>query len=261
VDRQLHLSDLLATALSIRRSQTVVADGFDQQWSATIVGLAEARCASIASESLLLRRFGARAWGGIGLSAAIVLTLGALSSNPLITQARDAMNRSRDSELANQSDAGSRPDARNPLGADAVIPKESDSSQHTRIDSTDSNNAAGKSAEASQGNQTSASAADRAGSGSGKTDSSLAPPADLHGTSRGENSSHGEQAAGGGESANGSQLGGNSTTSTSDLNSNRTSAPWNSSDWPQAQQRADEQIRAGNVPDAYRDVVRDYFAR
>src|SRR5438067_2086033 len=89
VDRQLNLADLLATAISIRRDQTVIADSLDHQWSSTILALAEARCATIANEALMLRRFGIRAWGGIGLCTAIVLTLGMFSSNPLILQARD----------------------------------------------------------------------------------------------------------------------------------------------------------------------------
>src|SRR2546423_948877 len=41
VDRQLNLADLLATAISIRRDQTLVADSLDQQWSSTILALAE----------------------------------------------------------------------------------------------------------------------------------------------------------------------------------------------------------------------------
>ena len=45
IDRQLKLSDLLATALSVRQSQTVVSDSIDGQWSATIIALAESRCA------------------------------------------------------------------------------------------------------------------------------------------------------------------------------------------------------------------------
>jgi len=36
-------------------------------------------------------------------------------------------------------------------------------------------------------------------------------------------------------------------------------APWQSSDWFYAQSRATRAIEAGRVPDAYRDVVRDYF--
>jgi hypothetical protein len=37
--------------------------------------------------------------------------------------------------------------------------------------------------------------------------------------------------------------------------------PWDNNDWSDAQQRANEEIRSGHIPDEYRDLVRDYFAR
>jgi hypothetical protein len=261
VDRQLNLADLLGTALSIRRSQTVVADQFDEQWSATILALAEVRCATIANESLALRRFGVRAWGGIGLSAAIVLTLGALSTNPLVTQATDALRHTRESEVLTSSDSRQPLDAHTSAQNDFVVPNEPNSEQHTRIDSSKPDHSANKSLESSNENQTSAATVDRAGSGSGKTDSSQTSPTSFVGASQSTNASNGERASGGGESANTSERGNDSSSSTVTSIQKPTAPPWDNNDWRDAQDRATEEIRAGHIPDTYRDLVRDYFSR
>src|SRR5438045_4700238 len=133
VDRQLDLADLLATAISIRRNQTVVADSLDQQWSSTILALAEARCSAIANEALMLRRFGIRAWGGIGLCTAIVLTLGALSSNPLVLQAR---NVGSTTDIATPSDAQTTMHSNGVDQSATAVPNEIEptSGEHSRID-------------------------------------------------------------------------------------------------------------------------------
>src|SRR5207247_1177225 len=73
-DRQLQLADLLATALAV---------GSDvDPWARAVVAVADQRCRSLSPDAVVLRRFGGRAWGGIGLATALVLTIGALSSAP-----------------------------------------------------------------------------------------------------------------------------------------------------------------------------------
>jgi hypothetical protein len=38
-----------------------------------------------------------------------------------------------------------------------------------------------------------------------------------------------------------------------------TAPPWTSSSWPADRAAAEESLRRGATPDAYRDVVREYF--
>ncbi len=76
-DRQLDLADLLGTAISAGGGRTS-----NDPWQRTVVALAEARCRRHKPSEVLLNRFGARAWGGIGLAAALVFTLAALPGFP-----------------------------------------------------------------------------------------------------------------------------------------------------------------------------------
>lgn len=80
-DRQLGLSDLLATALTIRDAQTA------DPWRQTVVAMAEARCRGLSPSSVISHRLGVRAWGGIGLAGGLVLTLGLIFANPPATRA------------------------------------------------------------------------------------------------------------------------------------------------------------------------------
>jgi len=69
-DRQLRLSDLLGTALALRQRENP--DEFEQ----AVMGLAEARCRGASPSAVVLNRLGARSWGGIGLTGAMVIGLG-----------------------------------------------------------------------------------------------------------------------------------------------------------------------------------------
>lgn len=257
VDRQLHLADLLATAISIRRDQTVVADSLDQQWSSTILALAEARCSTIANEALILRRFGIRAWGGIGLCTAIVLTVGALSSNPLVLQAR---NVGSTTDIATLPDAQTTTQSNRADQSATALPNEIEptSSDHSRMDGNPDHASQTQSAPS---DHTSSAANDQTGSGTGRTNDTSAQQPDLTGTSPTTSASTGDLASGGGQTSTNGSAGAGASTPAADSHANQPVPPWSSSDWPKAQQRASEQIRNGDVPDAYRDLVRDYFAR
>ncbi len=75
-DRQLHLADLLSTALLTRSRAPADA------WAMMIVAHADARCRTLSPNAVVLNRLGGRAWGGIGLMTALVLTLGLMSAGP-----------------------------------------------------------------------------------------------------------------------------------------------------------------------------------
>jgi len=74
-DRQLKLSDLLATALAYRES--------NEPWKRLVVAQAEREARGIGAGDIILRRLGARAWGGIGVTTAIAVVLVVMAAEPL----------------------------------------------------------------------------------------------------------------------------------------------------------------------------------
>ena len=251
VDRQLHLADLLGTALSIRQARTIVADDLDAQWSETILSLAETRCATVAGEPLMLHRFGVRAWAGIGICTAIALTLGVLSMNPLVLEARNVPD-NRHAEVVTGQPA-SAPRSTRQSAIDPQLQREPESPRRSQFESPEANRSESTS---SSNSTTSDSAADQTGSGTGRTDS-LAKTADLTGASDSSSKNVGDSATGGGKTSDHSTSGAASQGSATD--GSLSSPPWRASDWPSAQQRADQQLHRGDIPDPYRDLVRDYF--
>lgn len=256
VDRQLHLADLLATALSIQKQKTVCADSFDEQWSTTIVAMAEARCTSIEGESLALRRLGAGTWGGVGLFTALVLTIGFLSANPLVPQALGfSAGESQVSESQKQS-----------LGRDSrrvVDPKDTpdaESADRSRIESK-TESASRKESAHGDSSSNSIAANNHGGVGSARTTDGSANNQNLAGVSDAKSSQTGVLANGGGRASDAGRAGDGSSSGVAGLSANRLPAPWKTDGWRAAQGRADEEIRAGEVPDAYRDLVHDYFDR
>ncbi len=116
-DRQLKLHDLLATALTMRAST--------DPWAKLVVMQAHRRAASLRPGDVLLQRFGARAWSGIGLVSAIALVLSAMTVKPGDAMATGEQNRtsgftgvSVDDDL--QQARGERTSTRPPGGAQSV---------------------------------------------------------------------------------------------------------------------------------------------
>ena len=103
-DRQLGLHDLLGTALLACTQDGAMASG----WRQAVAAMAQEHCRHLRPSQIVLRRLGARAWSGIGLSTALVLTLGLLTSQPMETRAAiDAVANSQasDSQSADAADA------------------------------------------------------------------------------------------------------------------------------------------------------------
>jgi hypothetical protein len=257
IDRQFHLADLLATALMIRQSRTFVADAQDQTWSHTVLALAEARSVELVNQSLLLRRYGSRAWGGISLATATMLTLGVLSGNPMITRAGNFPS--------NPDAAGSVPPSPVTLNENAgqsQIPLENqaESRNASRFDSsqqaTDSSTATGDSTHQSN------TALDNTGAGIGQTAEAPHQQNLPFGHSDVQSqSASGQTAAGGGNAARNGK--GNADTNSTEAKSN---TGQHASDWPSNNAAASQNVgnqsaRSDSVPDAYRDLVRDYFQR
>src|SRR3954447_16047782 len=74
-DRQLDLADLLATAWMLEKSNAM------EDFELAVLTIARDRAANLRPASVMLHRLGVRAWGGIGLAGALVLTVAILTAN------------------------------------------------------------------------------------------------------------------------------------------------------------------------------------
>lgn len=262
IDRQFALADLLATALAIWQSETFVADSQDQAWCSTIINLADARCIQLANQSLLLRRYGPRAWGGIGLATATVLTLGFLSSNPLITRAANHFLHPADAAPGraalkeNEAALAERP---------PVIPLDNqpESADASRINSN-SNSASEKNSSDFSGDSAhqSNTAQDHSGAGMGQTAQAIHQQKLIAGHSdRPAPDQSGDSATGSGAAAtngNGNPI--NHSTAT-DATASHHAKDWSSDAASASSDESDQKFKTDSVPDAYRDLVKDYFSR
>jgi hypothetical protein len=86
-----------------------------------VIATADARCRTLAANDVILNRFGGRAWGGIGLAAALVLTLGLMSANPRPSVAR-ATGPSNDSALPSAPAARRTDGCARATGASHAVP-------------------------------------------------------------------------------------------------------------------------------------------
>ena len=258
VDRQLSLADLLGTALSIHQSNTMVADETDSQWSATILALAEARCQTIASQSLALHRFGVRAWGGIGLCTAIVLTLGLLSTNPLLSHA-DNVAESRDRSTSALKSPGNSGSVSTNSANDPRNQPDPESADQTRMNNAD----------APSGTTPSHASDNARASSTGADQAARAPRTPLRARqSRPICKVKAAQAQTPPASSQPAAAIPRPARAETDRRAWRMTrppplrpAPWTTDDWPTARQHAAAQLRDQSIPDSYRDLVRDYFSR
>ena len=110
-----------------------------------------------------------------------------------------------------------------------------------------------RSANASQGG---------AGPGAGRSDSRAAPMPVAHPAgSDASSSSIGQPAGGSGATSPASIAGENAGVAGAPLRRVDQVPPWQSQSWPADAARASDALHHGGIPDAYRDLVRDYFAR
>jgi hypothetical protein len=273
-DRQLDLHDLLGTAAGAR------ADDGSNPWFRTVLALADEQCRRHTPAQVVLRRYGSRAWGGIGLAASLVLTLAALlsppgttpavaSRDPDVNVARSAANPDHSAELPAPAPAAT------PRDVVAVPPHESrsldmDPSTEDELSRRDEARAPSGEPSNSTPRSTAASGTDGKGGGAGRARPRAASPdapssssplrrAVLPGDA-GANAT----AAGGGSDARGSSPGhgdGPGTASGTTTSPAPRAAPWESSSWPADARAAEGAVETGRVPDSYRDLVRGFFDR
>jgi hypothetical protein len=275
-DRQLRLADLLGTALTLRESPASA-----DPWAASVLATADARCRELSPSSVILYRLGARAWGGIGLATALVLAVALLAGSPADTRAA----RSNDA-------AGGRPAAeRSSRPPDRPLIASVPSSVHRSVPQgagTDTGPDRGGSTVADQEKgpdaaparpgespDSRAGAADAAGGTSGSSSTDRRPPAhppdvrpEAPGTAAvGATRPTGPPAGGAGRSGDPS---GDASTATGPPSGTSAGAargaapatpPWVAPGFDSGARRAREALDSGDVPAAYRDIVRKYFER
>lgn len=89
-DRQLGLSDLLASAWSVRRSSS-------DPWQRSLLAIADDRCRTLVAADVVMRRLGGRAWSGVGLAVALTGALAMLgegrsSATPVVRNSTDRLS-------------------------------------------------------------------------------------------------------------------------------------------------------------------------
>ena len=253
-DRQFELHDLLVTALTLSRCTYA-----DNDARAAVAAMAEARCAALSPAQMVLRRLGARAWGGIGLAAALVLTLSLMTVNPSVSTAQ--ANADEPSEPAARTTAV---DPEN--GVERHVQSSPRRRPGTRGDATQTDGRDADPVARDSSRQTTTNG-DAAGGTSSRLDAN-ATRAHLPDSSE----AHDAEAAHAGELASGGGGAGSSATTdrandpalpggAASTHAPRTPPPWTSPRWNADRAGAVRAVERGTVPDGYRDLVREYFDR
>jgi hypothetical protein len=257
-DRQLRLSDLLGTALSLPRDR-------HDSMEATVLAIAEARCRSVSPSAIALNRLGVRSWGGIALAGALVAGLGLFGGQTPASSAQASGPKTwqeieREQDQANNTHISASPDLRRAhpgRGGDdddhSSGSSQSEDGNTSTAKTSASNNGAGSS-EQGTGAGTAVSAS-KGGDGAHKA------PVTGGNTAGGANTGH--TAAGGGSAATseGTAADGSSGGATAGTSKARHVPVWRAQGWPAAQDAARDALRGGRIPDSYRPLVRDYFDR
>jgi hypothetical protein len=252
-DRQLDLHDLLSTALTLHAA--------DDPWAQAVLASANATCATLSPSSVVSAHFGARAWGGIGLATALVLTLAMIPVETSATRAETeaplpisgSVDRPHQSSKGNEAAVSTHsPTRARPAQSEA----ESEEWKSTVPEETGVS-----SGRASDNHRTNVAAAPNgAGNGIGETRTSRSPNTPLvPGDVSAKQSSGTEHSAAGGA---GTESPGNSDRAAGLRSSSKGydhPLPWSSDSWPADRAAAIKSIETGEIPPTYRDVVRDYF--
>jgi len=264
-DRQLGLADLLATACYVRGGRTAN----EAAWGQAVLAMADARCRTLPASALVLHRLGGRAWAGIGLAAALVLTLSVMSITP--AESRAAERVAQAAPVISPARA-----TEDPLGTASLPPGSRERAEAANEPQDQAPNipvplSSRPSKESSiAGSPTlPPAAATPGGAGRGmarttgegrRADDPLATST----TAAVKNNPQAAPAAGVGRSTAGAAATGDTTPSgaaAGAADGHRAAPPWSSDRWPDARAAAGAAVDSGQVPPAYMDLVRDYFNR
>jgi hypothetical protein len=262
-DRQLNLHDLLGTAILLKNKPT-------NPWTQTVTALAQAQCRQTSPSAVVLKRWGGRAWSGVGVGALLAVTL-ALIPLPVAQSADRQTPLSFARKHATENDLyenGSlvADNSAKPWTAVSARPED----ERTFPQGSDS--------QLSHGGQSPSATADNA------SDQSMNPSAAPGGNGTGSSQNFNAamtllptgSTASGGQPTNiaGALSGGAGLTSRNAIPSTQKGGfnanpatgghpipPWQTSSWPAMQSFARQAIQQGRVPDEYREMVRAYFER
>ncbi len=246
-DRQLGLNDLLASALFVMRGK---AEG---DWGDSVVKTADAQCQALSPSTLVLNRLGARAWGGIGLSVALVATLSVMATLP------EKLEAGNDRRPAEMRSLRTRADVAKHSGGDASVEQQKQGAQEGKEGSrrSDSSKTAASPDDGRDGHPGNTSASAGVGAAAGKAADSTVPPLKTAGRPRLED---GQTVASGSGAAKDAQQ---NTTSGGPGTAAATETPgtprWQHDDWSRLREQALDSVRSGRVPDSYSPVIREYF--
>jgi hypothetical protein len=247
-DRQFDLADLLATAMSVQKNENV------DSWHTAIIAVAERRCAALSPNTLVLNHLGVRAWGGIGLSCAIALTLGLFASSPSSSTAQpraDELTSMTPFESPDQSSPAMQINSSSQFATPVdANPNESEDSQ--RSSDTESQSKADRSSQNALGSQT-------AGSGAGRSQTDSKSTAPLRSSQNVSSEDRRGDVAASGSSSSRDAVGSDAVTGGSVSPRNLNAAPWRSTELESDSDRTAGKSLDPALPDQYRDLVRSYF--
>jgi hypothetical protein len=242
-DRQLDTADLLSSALSVNHS--------DDPWAGAVVASADAWSRSAAPSSVILNRLGARAWGGVGLATALLAVLALLPTYAVSTQAAD-----------HSFDRPNQPAFASTTNPRRVTPEQNPEDLHANRNAPDdSSTRPMRSSEATSDSHRNGSGQDAAmGRGESHTDfrsQQLSNSSDA--TQSHESAAKGRSADGAGKTSQTAGSANSAGSQTTGADPASPTPPWKSTNWSQQAQQALHAVDSGQVPDAYRDVIRGYF--
>jgi hypothetical protein len=254
-DERFNTADLLSTALALR--------GSVDPWHINIVKMADHCAIGLSPSALAPHRLGRRAWSGIVLAFTAAVTLGLFSITMPANRAQavnapaapGALNEwerpggnFRDSS-AMQTIASREAKAQNAPDSESMQGSGDKSSGDSSVQRSDRSSREGQ---AEMG----------AGGGSARTDSAQAATPGDHSVAQSKNASASGAIAAGGQGREAAIFGSGGTTA-GEVSEQHTPTvpPWAGDDWPAKQSAAVNAINNGQIPDQYRDLVRDYFDR
>ena len=255
-DRQLNLHDLLGTVYLLSHENKP-----DNFWADAIALTSDNQCRSLRPSDVVVNQLGLRAWGGVGILGALLITMGLFTARPInVTAASVAESNSPtlpqniqpSFASANQSqDLTARPPGTG--GTDDIANRGAEQNQpdDSHNDSPEPNRAQSHSVTGSNSST---------GGGAAITHS-LQPP--LESPTIGHASAglthSGLSAAG--QSDSHANIPGDSNATTATEIANHRSPPWTSNQWSEDTAAAQAAINSGKVPDSDADLVRDFFRR
>jgi hypothetical protein len=240
-DRQLCLHDLLSTVFTL-------ADSTDP-WQSAILADAEQRCRTLRPSMVIAHRLSLRAWSGIGILSALLLTSAILISQPVQSRADLAANQQPKSDASSLHQSPDQSSDRQASGNSQTEQSHREFEENP-VDANDS-------AIPSHGKGTNNSAIG-GGLAVSPEQQTIAPDSSISLTNPNQS---GPAAPGTSGPESPSNTPGPAANGSASSPPAQSIAPWQSDRWPADISAANQALKSGNIPDEDADLVRDYFAR